>query len=196
MTYVYAAAGTMLVTLKVFDAKKNVTSVPTQVLVIAQQETPSNTSSPTPVIVSSAETAQNVVPVGTSINLTGSNSWTYTWNGTAFIVNASAITNYVWKLDGVTVATTKNYTASNLAIGTHYVSLSVTDIKGYSGLYIMSIVVQAQGYPRPQVRPLLWPRSESPPVLIQPSTMRRLVGRYSRTCMRHLYGITDRAHPT
>ena len=145
MTYVYAAAGTMLVTLKVFDAKKNVTSVPTQVLVIAQQETPSNTSSPTPVIVSSAETAQNVVPVGTSINLTGSNSWTYTWNGTAFIVNASAITNYVWKLDGVTVATTKNYTASNLAIGTHYVSLSVTDIKGYSGLYIMSIVVQAQG---------------------------------------------------
>ncbi len=142
--YTYAAAGTMLVTLKVFDAKKNVTSDPARILVIVQDVTPSNTSAPVPVIVSSAEVTQNVVANGTAVTLNGAASYTYTWNGTAFVINPEAINSFTWRLDGATVATTKNYTTPALAVGTHYASLTVTDTKGGSGLYILSIVVQAE----------------------------------------------------
>jgi peptide/nickel transport system substrate-binding protein len=146
LNYTYVAAGTMLVTLKVFDAKKNVTSDPARVLVIAQEVIPSNTSAPIPVIVSNADVTQNVVTNGTAVTLNGASSYTYTWNGSAFIVNPGAINNYTWKIDGVVAGYAQNLTTpTTLAIGTHYVSLSVTDTKGGNGQYVLSVVVQAAG---------------------------------------------------
>ncbi|MGD0817728.1 MAG: ABC transporter substrate-binding protein [Methanomassiliicoccales archaeon] len=144
LTYMYSAAGIMLVTLKVFDAKKNVTSDPKRISVIAQEVVPSNTSAPVAVIVSSAEVTQNVVENGTAVTLKGAASYTYTWNGSAFVIDPAAINSHTWKIDGVAAAVSQNFTAAMLSVGTHYVSLTVTDTKGGSGSYIVSIVVLAQ----------------------------------------------------
>jgi peptide/nickel transport system substrate-binding protein len=144
LNYTYTAAGAMLATLVVTDAKKSVTSDPAKISVIAQAVTPSNTSAPVAVIVSNAEVTQNVVANGTAVTLNGDSSYTYTWNGSAFIINPGAINNYTWKLDGAVAAYTQNYTTpTTLAVGTHFVSLTVADTKGGSGQYIVSIVVLA-----------------------------------------------------
>jgi hypothetical protein len=144
--YTYTTVGNMLAWVVVKDSKDGKdTSSALRVAVLQVNVVPENNSKPVPVVVSNAEASENIVPPGTLINFTGSNSYKWIWNETVsgFQVSSQGL-NYNWAVDGVSAGSSANLSRNFTAVGNYVVKFTVIDSTNTSLLasFIVTVVVE------------------------------------------------------